>query len=188
MASSSQSTVLSSKLWDRLGSFPACFFFFLLFFFFFVLSGIQAAAMSVCGSESPPYPSKDLTWFQSEAISWTIGTCRSVCVPLIQPSSSSSLQLLSCWTGLKRWTAAGGPPDVCMYVRACVCVWVVLSVVFIQLGRQHWGINCAEWIKQPCFIETWCDCQLLSANTHTLTHTHTHTHTHVIMSSHRRRV
>lgn len=82
------------------------------FFFIFVLSGIQAAAMSVCGSESPPYPSKDLTWFQSEAISWTIGTCRSVCVPLIQPSSSSSLQLVSCWTGLKRWTAAGGPPDV----------------------------------------------------------------------------
>lgn len=142
MAPTSQSTVLSSKLGDRLRSCPF-FFCLFVFFFLFVVSGIQAAAMPACGSESPPNPSKDLTWFQSKAISGIIGTCRSVLprpspsspsvsVPLTQLYSSSSLQLLSCWTGLKHWTAAGGPPDVGYepktYYAVSSHVWTVFAV------------------------------------------------------------
>lgn len=154
MAPTSQSTVLSSKLGDRLRSFPACFFF---FFPVFVVSGIQAVAMPACGSESPPNPSKDLTWFQSKAISGIIGTCRSVLprpspsspsvsVPLTQLYSSSSLQLLSCWTGLKHWTAAGGPPDVGRepktYYAVSSHVWTVVFAV----------CKSTLYIKQLCYF------------------------------------
>lgn len=123
---------------------PRMFF----FLFFFVVSGIQAAALPTCRSESPHNPSKDLTWFQSKAISGTIGTCRpvlprpspsspSVSVPLTQLYSSSSLQLLSCWTGLKHWTAAGGPPDVgCepkTYNTVNPCARTVFVMLFVEV-------------------------------------------------------
>lgn len=135
---------------------PSLSLFFLFFPLLFVVSGIQAAAMPACGSESPPNPSKDLTWFQSKAISGIIGTCRSVLprpspsspsvsVPLTQLYGSSSLQLLSCWTGLKQWTAAGGPPDVgCepkTYYAVSSHVWTVFAVCKSTL-----------FIKQFCYF------------------------------------
>lgn len=121
MAPIPQSAAFSSKLWIRLGFSPAHAF------LLSVVSGSVAEAMAAYGSQSLPGPSEDLTWFQSKAISGTIGTCRSVHpLPLslcLSPSHSytAALQLLSCWTGLKRSTAAGGVPDVGHEQRNILC-------------------------------------------------------------------
>lgn len=102
------------------GSEPWILPFLCVCFFFLICCVWCSRSSDACRSESLPHPPKDLTWFQSKAISGTIGTCRSVLPPPRPLSLSHShsymaahlLSLLSCWTGLKRWTAAGDPPDV----------------------------------------------------------------------------
>lgn len=81
MAPLSQHTVLSTSLCD----YPLS------------LKPLLFLLLCLVGLESLPSPYKALTWFKSEAISGTIGTCRSVSILLRWLYSRSSLKLNSCW-------------------------------------------------------------------------------------------